>query len=296
MVHHPRRLMAIGLLAMPFVGHTAVNDIFPTDFVALPAGMANVTVYGASQQSEGPYRNGRLQIPGEANLNLVAMRIAKQFAVGPEGKYAAAPVAVLSYGDISPDRRLTSAMGSGASGMGDLRLGGAFWFHVDRTNREYGAVAMSVSLPTGTYDSSRSFNAGENRFKYVLSAGWLQQLGKRWVMDISPEIAFYGDNDDYRGNRRLSQSVSYALTGYLRYRLDPKLHLMGGAQINRGGATRLDGVPLSGAPDNTRLYAGIVLLSGQNSNLQLRYARDVSIENGFRSTGDMTLRYAISFD
>lgn len=293
---HPRRLLAIGLLILPCAGHTAVNDIFPTDFVALPDGMSNVTIYGASQHGEGPYRNGTAQMPGEVNLNLFAMRFARQFSVGPEGKYAAGPVAVLSYGDIAFDRKLASTFGPGSAGMGDLRLGGAFWFHIDRTNREYGAIALSVALPTGTYNGSRVFNAGENRFKYVLSAGWIQQLGKRWVMDLSPEIAFYGDNDEYLGNRRLSQSVSYALTGYLRYRLDPKLQLVGGAQINRGGATTLDGVPLSGAPDNTRLSAGVLLVTGQHANLQLRYSRDVHIDNGFRSTGDITLRYTISFN
>ena len=293
---YPIRLIALSLLAFSCVGHAAVNDIFPTDFVALPNSMTNVTVYGVSHRSEGPYRNGTLQMPGEVNLNAFAMRIARQFPVGDEGKYAAGPVAVLSYGDLSPDRRVTNALGSGATGMGDLRLGGAFWFHIDRTNREYGAIAMSVSLPTGGYDSSKVFNAGENRLKYVLSAGWMQQLGKRWVMDLSPEVAFYGDNNEYLGNRRLSQSVSYALTGYLRYRLTPTLQLMGGGQINRGGATTLNGAALYGAPNNDRLYAGVLLLTGQHANLQLRYARDLSVDNGFRSTGDIALRYTLSFD
>ncbi len=293
---HTKRIM-LGLALLPGCVSAAVNDIFPTDFVALPSGMTNASVYLMNQNASGPYKDGRRLLNGEVTLNLVALRLAKVFAAGDQGQYAFGPVAVLSYGDFSPNPTLSSALGSagnGGAGTGDLRLGGSFWFRADRANREFGAINFGVILPTGTYDNTQFFNTGENRMKYVLQAGWMTQLGKKWVMDIAPEIALYGDNDRYRGNRKLTQDVSYALTTYLRYRVNEKFQLMSGAVINRGGATQINGVD-QGAPNNTRLSAGVMMFTGGFSHLQLRYSRDVAIDSGFRADGDFALRYTFSF-
>ncbi len=155
----------------------AVNDIYPTDFVALPNGSLNVTVYAGHQKASGPYADG-VRSAGEVNINQVVVRASRIFSVGQNNQYAWAPVVVLSQADLNGNVALSNpTFGGGARGMGDLRLGNAFWFHIDRPNRTYGLIGLFAILPTGDYDSSKILNVGENRMRYVLTAGWMQPIG-----------------------------------------------------------------------------------------------------------------------
>jgi hypothetical protein len=275
----------------------AVNDIYPTDFVALPNGSLNITLYTAHQKITGRYLNGTLRETGEISANQTVLRASKVFSVGDNEQYAWAPVAVLSYADINTNPAMDKILAKDISGVGDLRVGNAFWFHIDRTNRTYGLISLFVSFPTADYKASRTLNIAENRMRYVLSAGWMQPIGGKWLIDISPEVAVYGeDNRYYPGTRVRTQDTSYALTSYLRYRQSDALQFYGGAQLNRGGATQVGGVEITGAPNNTRMYLGGLFFAAPKQQWQLRYSRDVKIDNGLRSAGEVSLRYLVSFD
>lgn len=290
------QFVAIIIWGLSAAATAAVNDIYPTDFVALPNGSLNVTVYAGHQKSSGPYANGA-PTAGEANINQLVVRASRIFSVGQNDQYAWAPVVVLSQADVNGNTALRNPIfGGGASGMGDLRLGNAFWFHIDRPNRTYGLIGLFAALPTGDYDSSKILNVGENRTRYVLAAGWMQPIIGKWLVEVSPEIAVYGDNDQYLGTRVRSQENSYALTTYLRYRQSDIWQFYGGAQINRGGAAQVRGGQRTGEPDNTRMYLGTIFLASPKQQWQLRFSKDVSIENGFRSEGEISLRCLMSFE
>ena len=274
----------------------AVNDIYPTDFVALPAGSVNVTIYSTQQKIKGPYTDGIRTVAGEASVNQAALRASRLFDVGENQQYAWAPVAVLSYADVNTNPALDARLARDISGLGDLRLGNAFWFHIDRPNRTYGLVSLFVGIPTADYNTSRTLNVAENRMRYILSAGWMQPFGGNWLIDISPEVAMYGKDDRYLATRVRTQDTSYALTTYLRYRQSDALQFYGGAQINRGGATQIDGVEITGAPNNTRMYLGTLFFTAPKQQWQLRYSRDIQIDNGLRAEGEISLRYLFSLD
>lgn len=275
----------------------AQNDFqFPTDYVALPDGAVNVAAYAVSQTLSGPWRDGRQLPGGEVTTELFAVRATRHFSVGDGGKYTIAPVMVMSAADMHTSVPSLAATGRQASGLGDLRLGSAFWFHVDRANREYGMATLLFTLPTGDYTPGQALNVSENRWKAVLSLGWMQQLGRGWVLELAPEVAFFGDNDRYLSNRRLRQDAAYALTGTLRYRFTPEVHGYVTGQVNRGGATQLTGRPALDGPENTRVAAGFLWFAGGGHQLQLRYARDAVIQNGFRNDGELVLRWSRVFE
>jgi hypothetical protein len=46
----------------------------------------------------------------------------------------------------------------------------------------------------------------------------------------------------------------------------------------------------------TRMYMGSMLFTSPKQQWQLRYSRDVQIDNGMRSEGEISLRYLVSFD
>jgi hypothetical protein len=256
------------LLLMMAAGHlvAAQNDQQPTDFVSLPNGTTNAAIYAARQSVDGPWKNGTQLRQGEGSSNLLVIRLNRHFSVGEEGKYTVAPLMTLSASDTHANATLVPMRGGEASGLGDLRLGTAFWFHSDHVNREYVMATFIVSLPTGSYIPTQAVNIGENRTKTVLSLGWMQPLGSSWVLDLVPELAFFGTNKEYvginqLGNSRLSQDMAYAMTGTLRYKATRTIHWYGTAQVNRGGATQLNGTALTGAPNNTRLALGALIFS-----------------------------------
>ena len=296
MRHLQRYGIAAAICLTSAAASAAVNDVYPTDFIALPNGSVNVTIYSTHQKVRGPYTDGVRTVAGEASINQFALRASRVFAVGSNQQYAWAPVAVLTYADVNTNTALDTRRASDISGIGDLRLGNAFWFHIDRQNRTYGMVSLFVSLPTADYNTSRTLNVAENRMRYVLSAGWMQPIGGKWLIDISPEVAVYGEDDRYLGTRIRTQDTSYALTTYLRYRQSDVWQFYGGAQINRGGATQVGGTEITGAPNNTRIYVGSMLFTSPKQQWQLRYSRDVQIDNGLRSEGEISLRYLVSFD
>lgn len=284
------------LLAMgSFQTHAAQNDPLPTDFVSLPDGSVNVAAYLSSQSLSGPWKDGVKLRSGEGSTNLVALRLNRHFSIGEGGQYTIAPAMVLSAAESEANANMVALAGRNASGLGDLRVGGVFWFYSDHPNREYVNAALFISLPTGEYNRASAVNIGENRMKTILSLGWMQPLGKNWGLDLTPEIAFYGDNTQYLNNRRLTQDITYAMTGTLRYKMTQALHLYGSAQINRGGATQVNGTLSTGAPDNTRLAIGTLLFTTENEQVQLRYARDAQRENGFRNDGEIAIRWSTVF-
>ncbi len=290
---HPLIALLLAIAAGPVLA--AQNDQQPTDFISLPNGTANAVIYAARQSVDEFWKNGARLRQGESSTNLVVLRLNKHFSVGDEGKYTIAPLMALSAAETVASATLVPLPGRESSGFGDLRLGTAFWFHSDHVNREYVMATLIVSLPTGSYTPTQAVNIGENRTKTVLSLGWMQPLGSAWVLDLVPEIAFFGDNKEYLGNSRLSQDTAYAMSGTLRYKATQAIHWSGTAQINRGGATQLNGAALTSAPDNTRLALGALMFNSDKSQVQLRYAKDIQIENGLRNTGEIMLRWSTTF-
>ncbi len=291
-----QRALSLTLACLPALSAAAINDIYPTDHIPLPDGRKNVALYALHQEGSGLYTNGKRLPAGEIGADLYALRIGKHYSFGDNGQYTFGPLAVLTWGEQSPDRTLKNFNFNDASGYGDLRLGTAVWFHIDRENREYAMVSASAILPTGTYDKTKVLNMGENRYRYVLSAGWMRPLGEHWVVDLAPEVAYYGDNTQYLLNKRKSQDVSYAIAGILRYRVTPSFQLYGGTTFNSGGAIKFDGIEKFGPPNNTRVNAGMMLIEAGKQQFHLRYSQDLSGNNGFRLDSEIALRYSVFFD
>ncbi|MDS6631748.1 transporter [Klebsiella michiganensis] len=54
-------------------------------------------------------------------------------------------------------------------------------------------------VPAGSYDAGRTLNVGENRWKFDLQLGGVQQLGNGFATQLSADAMWYGDNDDATG-------------------------------------------------------------------------------------------------
>jgi hypothetical protein len=287
------KLLFLNLLLNATASYAAINDVLPGDYYPPQPGQTTLTVYAYDRAQQGPYANGRKTFDGRIESNVLALRAARFFQIGDT---TLAGVAVLPWSDSqTTPAPLASALGAKAQGLSDLRLGLAAWLINDKTSANYLGLSGMLIAPTGEYDAQQVLNPGENRWRFVLSAGWQKDITPRFLIELSPEIAFYGDNDSYAGNRRLEQRSSQALTGYLRWRVTPAWHVHVGGQLNRGGETRINGVDQRNPANNERVMAGMSWFLPDQQQVILRFARDTEIDNGFRTGREIVLRYQKGF-
>ena len=280
-------------LLMPVAGYAAVNDILPGDYFPLQPGQTTLTAYTYDRELQGPYAGGRQTFDGRVDSTVFALRAARGFRVG---NTTLAGVTVLPWSNswVSP-APLATALGGKAQGLSDLRLGLTAWLINDKATANYLGVSGMLIAPTGTYDARQLLNPGENRWRFILSGGWQKDITSSFLVELSPEIAFYGDNDDYTGKRKLEQRTSHALTSYLRWRVTPTWHVHVGGQVNRGGETSINGVDQRNPANNQRVMAGMTWFLPDQQQVILRFAQDTEIDNGFNTSREILLRYQKGF-
>lgn len=299
-------------------------DLMPDDYVVKPEAI-QVTINYLQRRQVGPYLNGNLPstsvrispflpaIPLAKTViesEIASIRLSKFMTLG---EFTVAPVLVASYRDIENTSSSYSSLvnmqkilGDGAQGVhGDIGVGGTLWLVNKPEQHEFLGVTAFMTLPTGDYDPRKNINLSENRWRFVLSGGWVTTLGEKWVNEFSPEIAWYGENREFRdytqtkyilntnlkGTDDLSQEKSYALSNTLRYKITPQWHVFGMAQINRGGKTYVNNIQFSDAADNTRMALGMLVYTQAGNQWMLRYMKDTEIQNGLRLADEITLRY-----
>ena len=268
----------------------AVNDVLPADY--FPPAANSVALYAYDRDFGGPYSRGHSMLDGHIDSQALALRAV--WATECQG-YRLAPIVVLSAARSHADTPLDRFIGDHAGGSGDARIGLTLWPIANKEKARYLGITAMAILPTGDYDSRQVLNIGENRWRFVLSGGFQQEVLRDLLLEVSPEVAWYGDNADYRNGRRLAQAASYAVTGYARYRLTPTWHVHAGGQINRGGNTHVDGVNQKNPPDNQRVMMGVTWLGASGQQAILRFARDTRIENGFNLRNEVLLRFSQSY-
>jgi hypothetical protein len=248
-------LRLLSLLLPATASLAAVNDVMPGDYFPLPPGQTTLAAYAYDREFKRPYAGGRKTLDGNIDSNVLALRAARSFQVG-DTTFAGVVVLPLSDSQVSP-APLATALGAQAKGLSDLRLGLTAWLINDKATANYLGMSGTLIAPTGDYDGRQVLNAGENRWRFVFSGGWQKDITPRFLIELSPEIAFHGDNNDYVGHRKLEQRSSVALTGYLRWRVSPAWHVHVGGQVNRGGETRINGVDQRNPANNDRVMAGM---------------------------------------
>ena len=272
----------------------AINDVLPGDYFPLAYATTTLSAYAYDRQAAGPYSNGKKLLNGSIDSQIAALRVThSQLLAGhPISLVATLP---WSQNTVAP-AQLANMLGANSSGTADLRLGVTGWLLASQDSGEYLGITGMVFVPSGSYNPKQAFNVGENRYKFTLNAGWIHQLGGPYVVEILPELAWFGDNNAYLGGHRLSQNNARALTGYLRYRANLNWQLYLGAQLSRGGETSIDNIAQHNPSNNNRQMLGLSFLTDDKKNQWLfRVARDSEIKNGFSLGQELMLRYMKKF-
>ena len=268
--------------------NAAVNEVIPGDYEAPAIGINLATLYLAERKMTGPYIGGHKLTDETVTSLITAVKLTATVNIGG---YTVCPMIALPYSETKSNGDTMSAIiGDKSSGFADVVVGATGWLINDKEKNQYLAATVLLFAPTGEYNPQQLLNIGENRYKSTLNIGYIQKLSEDFRIELSPELALYGDNSNSLG-RKIEQNPSYALSTTVRYNQTPQLTLFGGFQQNYGGETIVDGVAQN---DDTRMQkatAGMYYYTLGGTQILLRYAKEFGIQDGMRITDDFLLRF-----
>ena len=204
----------------------------------------------------------------------------------------------LPYGTIKPAGSLANYQED--TGMGDLTFATAIWPYADREKRRYFGVAGYLTAPTGSYNSQRLVNMGENRYKSDIQMGYQQAIVENLDGMIAVDTMWFG------GNSQCAISCLSARTTTLNQKPLTTTQLGPIYKINQtytlgysyfyvaGGATTVGSTYLNNVV-NTQRYMLSALAYYPFGRISLQYGRDMEIKNGFVETRRFILRFATEF-
>lgn len=276
--------LGIGMLAA--LPAQAGTEIYPGDFIALPAGTQVASFYQYERSFEGYYfsgkREGNAQVTGRASV----------FAYTRYGELngmTAAWSVMLPYIEAHKSSgTLPAWFGDQTSGLSDLRLKYSVWPVNDAERGRYMALTGIWQPNTGKYENAQVLSPGDNRNRFTFQLGWIEPLSNNVSLELTPEISFHGDNHDYVGTH-MKQETAYALTGYLRWRFSDLWTANIGFQSNGGGDQIIDGARQHNQPDQQRVLLGVNTMLAPNISASLRYSHDLSVQNSLRIIDDWVL-------
>ena len=150
------------------------------------------------------------------------------------------------------------------------------------SGKEYGAyrrntnpetivgAGLAVRLPTGDYMEDKIINLGKNRFTFRPQLG-IQHTSGKWSTELTGEVAFYTDNDEFYNGNKLEQAPLYILHGHITYSFNPG-HWAGlGLGYDYGGESTINGADKDDRRQDAALALSYVYPINRRSGIKVAY-------------------------
>ena len=141
-------------------------------------------------------------------------------------------------------------------------------------------ASLTVTAPTGQYDSTKLVNIGTNRWTFKPEVGVSKALG-RWILEGDAAVTFYTDNDQFfPGSNVRQQDPLYALQLHAIYTFNPKLWGALDGTYYFGGRTSVNGTLNDDLQSNTRWGATLAQSLDVNNSIKLYFSSGVIARTG----------------
>jgi hypothetical protein len=209
---------------------------------------------------------------------------------------ASLPIANLS-GFITGTEITGSTTGTGDSGYTAAMLlkGGPALtpdqFANAKTTTSVG-LSLSITAPTGQYDSSKLLNLGSDRWSFKPELAVSRPFGpdQRWVFDAYANTYLYTDNNSYRGAQILRQRALLGLEGHLSYSFNNVLWASLDTRYSSLGDTIVSNVNQNNLQQNFVVGSELVVSANSRNSLTFEFAKAAVHKNGPALSG-FTVRY-----
>ena len=153
-------------------------------------------------------------------------------------------------------------------------------------------IALAVRLPTGDYMDDKLLNLGKNRFAFRPQLGVIHRWGK-WTAEVTGEVAFFTDNDEFFNGNTLEQEPLYIVHGHLIHAFRPGLWLGASAGYDYGGEVSVNGIDKDDKRQNIAWALSFAYPINRSSGIKVAYIATRTQEStGFDSD---TLAASLSF-
>ena len=266
-------------------------DLLPNDVIAPPPGIQQLQINYQRSERSVYYQNSRKALTGSEIVNTqTQLKYGRSFEIQtlPAYFYVQAPLT-----EISTSGSVASY--SSNSGAGDTTFALALWPYANRESERYVGLASYLTVPTGTYHSEQKLNAGDNRYKWALQAGYEQAISKNinWMSAI--DAVWFGENDDHATTHKtLKQKALYSAQTAAIYKFNSTYSVAAGYFYSVGGLTTLNGESQNDLTQSHRYQiSGIATLP--IGRLILQYGQEVKTRNGFIEDSRWIVRYSKYF-
>lgn len=146
-------------------------------------------------------------------------------------------------------------------------------------------ASLTISIPTGQYDSRRLVNAGTNRWGFKPELGYTRRW-RHWVLDGYAGAWFYtANNAFYPGQSLRTQKPIGAIEGHLGYYVRPRLWVSMDANFWVGNRSTIDHIE---KPDQQRdsrvgVTASVPITRNQSAKVGYSQGAYVTVGGAFRT-------------
>jgi hypothetical protein len=113
-------------------------------------------------------------------------------------------------------------------------------------------VSLSVTTPTGQYDSSRVISFGNNRWGFKPEIGYSSVKG-HWILELAAGVWLFTTNDDFFGGTKLQQDPIGNFQGHVSYNFKNRMWVALDANYYAGGRTTVNGTDKADLQRNSRM-------------------------------------------
>lgn len=266
-------------------------DLLPGDVVA-PKPDVHLLQFSYQRIERGDYyQNNRAVLNNNQIVNSqLQVKYGRSFEIQnlPAFFYLQTP-----YTDIKARGTAADLLGlKDASGIGDTTFALAVWPYANHNTRTYLGVAGYLTAPTGDYQHQRTFNPGENRYKWAGQIGYQQPIYKDLDWMVAFDTLWFGKNSDYRisSYSTLEQKPLYSLQTSFLYQLNPNYFAALAYFYASGAVSYKDDVKQSDQTISQR-YQVSLIANVPMGKVILQYGQEISTKSGFKEDNRWVLRY-----
>jgi|SRR5215469_3253892 len=157
-------------------------------------------------------------------------------------------------------------------------------------------MSLSISVPTGQYNSNKILNLGSDRWSFKPEIALSHPFGpeQRWELDAYANAYFFTDNTTYHGVQILRQQPLPGLEGHLSYSFTNNLWASLDTRYSFRGVTVVDGVDQNNGQQNFILGSEVSLSLNARNSLVFQFARALVHQNGPAVTG-VAVKYTFTW-
>ena len=155
-------------------------------------------------------------------------------------------------------------------------------------------AALAVRLPTGDYKKDKLLNLGQNRFVLRPQLGLMHTWGQ-WSIDMTGEVAFYGDNDEFFNGNKREQDPMLLVYGSLIHTFRPGHWLGASFGFDSGGEGTINGVEKNDHRKDLGAALSYAYPVTRTSSIVTRYLRTETQEDIGNDSDTLSVNFSLAW-